>query len=124
MVFTMARLRSTLESEGPKGIPEFSHAALAVTWHFDDEFRLAAPSRTAIISRILSTEDSASLPMAMARALSGDTTWEGFELLSGSSVIDFATVLTLFCSQYSPDNWHTLLRQELPGLTNADIELL
>ena len=45
-------------------------------------------------------------------------------ILSGSSINDITTALTLFCSQYSSENWSSLLRQELPELTDADIEWL
>ena len=62
-------------------------------------------------------ENPASLPVALARALAGEGAWEGLGLLSGSSIIDIVTALTLFCTQYGPGNWAALLRQELPGLT-------
>ena len=54
--------------------------------------------------------------------------WQ-FLVLSGSGLseprltgtADTAAALTLVCSQYGADNLHTLLRQELPGLTDDDI---
>jgi hypothetical protein len=47
-------------------------------------------------------------------------------LLSGSSITsnDIATALSIFCSQYSTKHWGDLLRQELPELTDEDIEWL
>ena len=45
----------------------------------------------------------------------------GFGLLSGSSITDITAALTTFCTQYGPNNWSALLRQELPGLTDAGI---
>jgi hypothetical protein len=50
--------------------------------------------------------------------------WEGLGLLSGSSINDIATALSSFCSQYSTKRWGDLLRQELPELTDEDIEWL
>jgi hypothetical protein len=37
---------------------------------------------------------------------------------------NIATALTIFCSQYSTNHWGDLLRQELPELTDEDIERL
>jgi hypothetical protein len=65
------------------------------------------------------TENHTLLPMALAQAIAGATEWEWFGLLSGSSI---TTALSLFCSQYSSENWGSLLRQELPELTDEDIE--
>jgi hypothetical protein len=52
----------------------------------------------------------------------GAAEWEGLGLLSGSSISDITTAsaLTLLCSQYSPENWGALLRQEFPELTDED----
>jgi hypothetical protein len=66
----------------------------------------------------------ASLPVALARALAGEEAWTGLGLLSGSSISGIATALTMFCTQYGPDNWADLLRQELPELTDDDITWL
>ncbi len=62
--------------------------------------------------------------MALAEATKGATEWEGLGLLSGSSIHDTATALSIFCSQYSTKHWGDLLRQELPELTDEDIEWL
>ncbi len=72
------------------------------------------------------TDIHASLPMALAEATKGATEWEGLGLLSGSSISDTATALSIFCSQYSTRRWgdFKLLRQELPELTDEDIEWL
>jgi hypothetical protein len=70
------------------------------------------------------TENPASLPVALARALAGDGPWEGLGLLSGSTIIDIVNSLSAFCHQYGPEGWPALLRQELPDLTVADIEWL
>ena len=70
------------------------------------------------------TENPASLPVALARALAGDGAWEGLGLLSGSTIIDIVNSLTAFCQRYGPEGWPALLRQELPDLTDADIEWL
>ena len=70
------------------------------------------------------TENPASLPVALARALAGDGAWEGLGLLSGSTIIDIVNSLNAFCQRYGPEGWPALLRQELPDLTDADIEWL
>ena len=62
--------------------------------------------------------------MALAAATRGAAEWEGLGLLSGSRINDIATALTIFCSQYSTKRWGDLLRQELPELTDEDIEWL
>ncbi len=66
--------------------------------------------------------------MALAEATKGAAKWEGLGLLlvSGSSINDIATALSIFCSQYrdSAKQWGDLLRQELPELTDGDIEWL
>ena len=64
--------------------------------------------------------------MALAEATKGAVDWEGLGLLSGSSiqVNDIETALSIFCSQYSTNQWGDLLRQELPELTDEDIEWL
>ncbi len=70
------------------------------------------------------TEEPASLPVALARALAGEGTWEGLGLLSGSTIINIVNSLTAFCQRYGPEGWPALLRQELPDLADADIEWL
>jgi hypothetical protein len=62
--------------------------------------------------------------MALAEATKGATEWEGLGLLSGSSIKDIATALSLFCSEYGSSNWNELLRKELPDLTDEDIDWL
>jgi hypothetical protein len=62
--------------------------------------------------------------MALAEATKGATEWEGLGMLHGFSINDIATALSIFCSQYSTKNWGDLLRQELPELTDEDIEWL
>ncbi len=47
------------------------------------------------------TDIHTSLPMALAEAMKGAAEWEGLGLLSGSSINDIATALSIFCSQYS-----------------------
>jgi hypothetical protein len=66
------------------------------------------------------TDSHTSLPMALARAKAGAAEWQGLGLLSGPSISDITTALTLLCSQYSSENWGALLRQELPELTDED----
>ncbi len=70
------------------------------------------------------TDSPASLPMALAEATKGAAEWEGLGLLSGSSIKDIATALSLFCSKYSTSHWADLLRKELPDLTDDDIDWL
>ena len=70
------------------------------------------------------TANPASLPVALARALAGEGAWEGLGMLSGSSITDIVRTLTSFCQSYGPNEWPALLRQELPGLTDEDIEWL
>ena len=62
--------------------------------------------------------------MALAEATKGATEWEGLGLLSGSSIKDIATALSLFCSEYGSAHWNDLLRKELPDLTDEDIDWL
>ncbi len=62
--------------------------------------------------------------MALAEATKGLTEWEGLGLLSGSSIKDIATALSLFCSEYGSSHWNELLRKELPDLTDEDIDWL
>ena len=45
-------------------------------------------------------------------------------LLSGSPIIDIVNSLSAFCLRYGPEGWPALLRQELPDLTDADIQWL
>ena len=72
------------------------------------------------------TENPASLPVALAQAIAGAQAWQGMGLLSGSSITDIVTALTSVCSQYGPDSrvLVALLRQEVPGQTDGDIEWL
>ncbi len=65
------------------------------------------------------TDIHTSLPMALAEATKGRgaAEWEGLGLLSGSSINDIATALSIFCSQYSTKQWGDLLRKELPALS-------
>ncbi len=86
-----------------------------------------APRLHAIANHLTElTENPASLPVALARALAGDGPWEleGLGLLSGSTIIDIVNSLNAFGQRYGPEGWPALLRQELPDLTNADIEWL
>jgi hypothetical protein len=62
--------------------------------------------------------------MALAEATRGAAEWEGLGLLSGSSIKDIATALSLFCSEYSTSHWTDLLRKELPDLTDDDTDWL
>ena len=85
----------------------------------------AEPSLQAIATHLAElTANPASLPVALARAVAGEEAWKGLGLLSGSSIFDIVTALTTFNTQYGPDNWAALLRQELPGLTDDDINWL
>ena len=87
--------------------------------------RPAEPSLQALANHLTALTDlDTSLPMALAEATKGAIEWEGLGLLSGSSIIDIATALSIFCSQYSSGHWGNLLRQELPELTDEDIEWL
>ena len=70
------------------------------------------------------TGGEAGLSASSTRSLAGEGAWEGLGLLAGSSITDIATLLTLFCTQCGPGNWAAVLRQELPGLTDADITWL
>jgi hypothetical protein len=89
--------------------------------------RRAEPSLQASATHLTAlTDNHTSLPMALAEATKGAAEWEGLGLLSGSSINDIATALSIFCSQYSTKHWGDLLRQELPELrlTDEDIEWL
>ena len=87
--------------------------------------RRAEPSLQALADHLTALTDTCtSLPMALAAATKGAAEWEGLGLLSGSRINDIATALTIFCSQYSTKRWGDLLRQELPELTDEDIEWL
>ncbi len=44
--------------------------------------------------------------------------WGG--LISGSTAADLVTVLTAICSRYAMANW-SVMKKELPGLTDEDI---
>ena len=89
--------------------------------------RQAEHSLQAVATRLTALTDACtSLPMALAQATAGAAEWEGLGLLSGSSINDITTTLSIFCSHYSAANWGELLRQEMPGLpvTDEDIEWL
>jgi hypothetical protein len=89
--------------------------------------RRAEPSLQASAGHLTALTDvHTSLPMALAEATKGAAEWEGLGLLSGSSINDIATALStsIFCSQYSTEQWGDLLRMELPALTDEDIEWL
>ena len=87
--------------------------------------RRAEPSLQALADHLTAlTDTGTSLPMALAAATRGAAEWEGLGLLSGSRINDIATALSIFCSQYSTERWGDLLRQELPELTDEDIEWL
>jgi hypothetical protein len=87
--------------------------------------RRAEPSLQALADHLTALTDiRTSLPMALAEATRGAAEWEGLCLLSGSSINDIATALSIFCSQYSTEHWGDLPRQELPELTAEDIEWL
>jgi hypothetical protein len=86
--------------------------------------RSAEPSLQAPATHLSALSNSTSLPMALAEATKGATEWEGLGLLSGSSIKDIATALSLFCSEYSSSHWNELLRKELPDLTDEDIDWL
>jgi hypothetical protein len=88
------------------------------------------------------TDIHTSLQMALAKAKKGAAEWEGLHpglacylgrglrLLRINDDIMIATALSssgsiqVFCSQYSTKQWGDLLRQELPELTDEDIEWL
>ena len=72
----------------------------------------------------MTTDGHTSLPMALAQAVSCATVWDGPGLLSGSSIHDVTTALTLCCSHYISESRGALLRRELPELTDEDIEWL
>jgi hypothetical protein len=91
--------------------------------------RSAEPSLQALASHLSALTDSSTslrVPMVLAEATKGTAEWEGLGLLSGSSIQDIATALSLFLSEYSisHSSWHDLLRKELPELTAEDIEWL
>jgi hypothetical protein len=87
--------------------------------------RRAEPSLQALANHLTALTDiHTSLPMALAEATKGASEWEGLGLLSGSSINYIATALSIFCSQYSTNEWGVLLRQELPELTDEDSEWL
>jgi hypothetical protein len=85
----------------------------------------SAGSLQAMASHLSALSRTAPLPsrrMALAEATKGTTEWKGLGLLSGSSIKDIATALSLFLSEYSMPHWHDLLRKELPDLTAEDID--
>jgi len=87
--------------------------------------RSVDPSLQALASHLSAlTDSSTSLMMALAKATEGTAEWNGLGLLSGSSIKDIATVLSLFLSEYSTSHWPDLLRKELPDLTDEDIDWL
>ncbi len=89
--------------------------------------RRAEPSLQALADHLTALTDnhtSRALPMALAEATRGAAEWKGLGLLSGSSINDIATALSVICSQYGTEQWGELLRKELPALTDEDIEWL
>ncbi len=87
--------------------------------------RSLEPSLQSLATHLTALTDTrTSLPMALARATSGAAEWEGLGLLSGSSINDISTALSIFCSQYDAEHWGDLLRRELPELTDEDIDWL
>ena len=79
----------------------------------------------AVATRLTALTDAhTSLPMALAQATAGASEWNGLGLLSGSSINDITTALSIFCSHYSAANWGDLLRREIPELTDEDVEWL
>jgi hypothetical protein len=65
--------------------------------------------------------------MALAEATKGAAEWDGLGLLSGSSINDITTTLSIFGSQYSTEHEFANCYdgvQELPDLTDEDIEWL
>jgi len=87
--------------------------------------RRAEPGLQALATHLTALTDAhTSLPMALALATSGAAEWEGLGLLSGSSINDIVTALSMFRSRYDAAHWGDLLRQELPELTDEDIAWL
>jgi hypothetical protein len=87
--------------------------------------RRADPGLQTLATHLTALTDAhTSLPMALARATSGATEWEGLGLLSGSSIYDITTALSIFCARYSAASWGDLLKREMPELTDDDIEWL
>ena len=87
--------------------------------------RHSEPSMQAVATRLTALTDAhTSLPMALAQATAGASEWNGLGLLSGSSINDITTALSIFCSHYSAANWGDLLRREIPELTDEDAEWL
>jgi hypothetical protein len=65
--------------------------------------RSAEPSLQALANHLSAlTDSSTSLPMVLAEATKGAAEWEGLGLLSGSSINDIVTALSLFllCIQH------------------------
>jgi hypothetical protein len=115
--FSLKNLQCTLEGTSiPPGSSRDIDAAA--------QKRSAEPSLQAVATHLSALSDSTSLPMALAEATKGVTAWEGLGLLSGSSIKDIATALSLFCSEYGSSHWNELLRKELPDLTDEDIDWL
>jgi hypothetical protein len=114
--FSLTNLQCTLDGTCipmPHGVGE------------DSLKRRAEPSLQALGDHLTALTDiHTSLPMALAEATKGAAEWERLRLLSGSSINDIATALSIFCSQYSTKHWGDLLRQELPELADEDIEWL
>ena len=115
--FSLRNLQCTLEGTSiPPSLPrDIGDAA---------QKRSAEPSLQALATHLSALSHHTSLPMALAEATKGATEWEGLGLLSGSSIKDIATALSLFCSEYGPSHWNELLRKELPDLTDEDIDWL
>jgi hypothetical protein len=66
--------------------------------------RRAEPSLQALADHLTAlTDNHTSLPMALAAATRGAAEWKGLGLLSGSSINDIATALSIICSQYGTE---------------------
>ena len=119
--FSLKNLHSTLDGTTMPGSGSQEGIANSPTLRK----RQAEPSLQAVATSLTALTDArTSLPMALAQATAGAAEWKGLGLLSGSSINDIVTTLSLFCSHYSAANWGELLRRELPGLTDEDIEWL
>jgi hypothetical protein len=115
--FSLKNLQCTLEGTSiPPSLPRGIGA--------EAQKRSAEPSLQALATHLSALSHRTSLPRALAEATKGATEWEGLGLLSGSSIKDIATALSLFCSEYGSARWNELLRKELPDLTDEDIDWL
>ena len=113
--FSMTNLLRTLDGTC---MPLPHHSNGTSKRNFEPSLQSLATHLTAL------TDTPTSLPMALAKATSGAAEWEGLGLLSGSSINDITTALSIFCSQYDAVHWGDLLRRELPELTDEDIDWL